>query len=229
LVLLSIPPGKLAAQEAAPQNQSPQNPAAPAPAAQDKRIFGVLPNYRTVDGSLPFAPITAKHKYYIAMKDSFDYPVYYLSAAFAGLYQLENQNPSFGQGLKGYAHRYATAYADQAIGNILAEGFYPVLLREDNRYFRRGSGPTGRRISYALTRVLITRTDKGTSSFNAAEWLGNGSAVAISNLYYANDTRHVSDNVEKLSIAVATDAFSNVLKEFWPDIKHKLHAKKHKS
>jgi hypothetical protein len=86
---------------------------------QDKRMFGVLPNYRTVDGSLPFAPITARHKFYIAAKDSFDYPIYYLSGGFAGLYQLENQNPSFGQGLKGYGKRYATSYADQAMGNLL--------------------------------------------------------------------------------------------------------------
>jgi len=90
----------------------------------DKRIFGVLPNYRTADGSAPFAPITAKRKFYIASKDSFDYPVYMASAAFAGLYQLENQNPSFGQGMKGYAKRLASSYGDQAIGNLMTEAIF---------------------------------------------------------------------------------------------------------
>ena len=48
----------------------------------------------------------------------------------------------------------------------------------------------------------------------------------LSNLYYPGDTRNVSDNVQKLGIAVGTDAFSQVLKEFWPDIKHKFFKKK---
>ena len=193
----------------------------------DKRIFGVLPNYRTADGSAPFVPITAKRKFYIASKDSFDYPVYMAAAAFAGLYQLENQNPSFGQGVKGYAKRLASSYGDQAIGNLMTEAIFPSLLHEDPRYFRIGAsgGTTWHRVGYALTRVLVVRTDKGKWDFNYSEWLGNAATVAISNLYYP-DTRNVADNVQKLGIQVGTDAFSQVLKEFWPDIKRKLSKKK---
>ena len=57
--------------------------------------------------------------------------------------------------------------------------------------------------------------------FNYSEWLGNASAVAISNAYYP-DSRTVLDNGTKLLMQVGTDAVSQVLKEFWPDIKHKL-------
>jgi hypothetical protein len=203
--------------------QTPPEPAATEAQQEDKRILGVLPNYRTVEDSRPFSPITAKRKFTIAAKDSFDYPVYFISGAFAALYQLDNQNPSFGQGLKGYGKRYAAAYGDQAIGNILTEGLVPTLFREDSRYFRRGSGKTASRLRYAITRVLLSRTDKGNWGFNYAEWVGNGAAAAISNLYYPSDTRNFHDNLEKISISVATDAFSNILKEFWPDVKRKLH------
>jgi len=196
--------------------------------AIDKRIFGVLPNYRTADGTAPFVPITARHKFYIATKDSFDYPVYITAAAFAGYYQWENENPSFAQGMKGYAKRLASSYGDQAIGNLMTEAIFPSLLHEDPRYFRVGSsgGSTWHRARYAITRVFEARTDKGGWTFNFAEWLGNGSTVALSNLYYPADTRHVSDNVEKLGIQVGTDAFPQVLKEFWPDIKRKISKKK---
>jgi len=206
------------------ENVAPQ-PAAP---AIDKRIFGVLPNYRTADGSAPFMRITTRHKIYIAAKDSFDYPVYLTAAAFAGFYQLENQNPSFGQGVEGYAKRLASSYGDQAIGNLMTEAIFPSLLHEDPRYFRIGSsgGSTWHRTRYALTRVFVARTDKGGWTFNFSEWLGNGTTVALSNLYYPADTRNVSDNVQKLGIQVGTDAFSQVLKEFWPDIKRKLVKKK---
>ena len=76
----------------------------------------------------------------IAGKDSFDWPVYPTAAAFATLYQLENQNPSFGQGMSGYAKRFAAAYGDQMIGNMMTEGIVPSLLHQDPRYFRLGEG-----------------------------------------------------------------------------------------
>ncbi len=62
--------------------------------------------------------------------------------------------------------------------------------------------------------------------FNFSEWLGNGATVAISNLYYPATRAMSADNVQKLGIQVGTDAFSQVLKEFWPDIKRKLSKKK---
>jgi hypothetical protein len=61
--------------------------------------------------------------------------------------------------------------------------------------------------------------------FNFAEVGGNSIAVAVSNAWYP-DTRTVHDNAEKLCIQLATDAFSNVLKEFWPDVKRHFQKKK---
>jgi hypothetical protein len=190
----------------------------------DKRVFGVLPNYRTADGALPYRPITRTQKMTIAAKDSFDWPVYITSGLFSTLYQLEDQNPSFGQGMKGYAKRYGTAYGDQMIGNMMTEGIMPSLLHEDPRYFRRGVGTKKSRFAYALTRIFVTRTDSGGRRFNFSEVVGNAGAVAISNAYYP-DTRNFSDNIQKLGIQLATDAFSQVAKEFWPDIKRKLFQK----
>src|SRR3974390_1281798 len=89
---------------APPAVQPVQNP--PVQAPEDKRIFGVLPNNRTTENSIPFQRITGKQKMTIAYKDSFDWPVYPTSALFATLNQLENQNPSFGEGMAGYAKRF---------------------------------------------------------------------------------------------------------------------------
>jgi hypothetical protein len=198
--------------------------AAPVAPVEDKRIFGVVPNNRTTEESLPFEPITASHKMYIASKDSFDWPAYPTAAAFASLYQLENQNPSFGQGMAGYGKRFGTAVGDQIIGNMMTEGIMPSLLREDPRYFRLGTGTGWHRASYALTRILVTKNDSGHKGFNFAEVTGNAIAVAISNAYYP-DTRNASDNIQKLAIQLATDAFSNVMKEFWPDVKRAFRKK----
>ncbi|MFN7993684.1 MAG: hypothetical protein U0Q18_08795 [Bryobacteraceae bacterium] len=209
---------EVSAQATTRQEEAPTTP-------PDKRVFGVFPNYRTADGNQPFVPITARQKFAIGLKDSFDWPVYPVAGAFAALYQLEDQNPSFGQGMKGYGKRYITSLGDQITGNLMTESLMPSLLHEDPRYFRRGSGSTGSRIGYAVTRILVTRTDSGGRTFNFAEVGGNAIATAISNAYYP-DTRTVSDNVEKLGIQLATDAFSQVMKEFWPDVKRRLFHKR---
>jgi hypothetical protein len=188
---------------------------------EDKRIFGVLPNYRTVEGSQPFSPLTAKQKLTIATKDTFDGPSYVLAGLFAGLYQLEDQNPSFGQGLKGYAHRYVCAIADQDIGNYMTEGFMPMLLKEDPRFFRRGTGKFWGRALHAAGGVVIAKTDKGHPTFNFSEFLGNGMTASIGNAYYPDEVGFTS-TMTRMFTAIGTDAFSNVLKEFWPDFKRKV-------
>jgi hypothetical protein len=192
---------------------------------EDKRLFGVLPNNRTADGSLPFQKISAKRKLTIAAKDSFDYPIYATAAIYSLIYQAENQNPSFGQGMEGYAKRLGTSLADQITGNMMTEGVMPSLLHEDPRYFRLGSGSKKRRLWYAVTQTFSAKTDRGTRTFNFSEWMGNSVAVAFSNVYYP-DTRTARDNAEKLVVQCGTDTLSNVLKEFYPDIKRHFHRKK---
>jgi hypothetical protein len=187
---------------------------------QDKRIFGVLPNYRTADGTTPFMPITTKQKFTIATKDTFDYPSYMLAAGFSSISQLENSNPEFGQGLKGYAKRYATAVSDQDLGNFMTEAIFPTLLHEDPRYFRKVNGSFGGRFAYAVERVFVTRTDSGGSRFNFSEWVGNGTVATIGNAYYPGE-RGFGYTMQRTVTQVGTDAVSDVLKEFWPDIKKK--------
>jgi hypothetical protein len=190
-------------------------------APPDKRVLGVLPNYRTANETGIYTPITARQKFTIASEDSFDYPLVALAAVIAGWGQLTNGNPSFGQGMAGYGRRVGTSYADQAIGNMMTEAIFPSFLHEDPRYFRRGTGSKWSRAFYAATRVLVTRTDAGNWRFNYSEVLGNATSVAISNSYYP-DNRTVGANVEKLGQQIGIDAISQVLKEFWPDIKRKI-------
>jgi hypothetical protein len=183
-----------------------------------KRIFGVLPNYRTVDGALGTGPLTVSQKFAIANKDSFDYPLVLLAAGLGGIGQWTNQNPSFGQGMGGFSKRFVTGFADQSIGNIMTEGLFPSILHEDPRYYRRGTGGTWSRTAYAFSRLFVTKTDSGGQRFNYSEWGGNAAATAISNIYYL-DGKTVGANTEKLGMQIGLDGLGLVLKEFWPDIK----------
>ena len=191
----------------------------------DKHAFGVLPNYRTVEGKDFFRPITIRQKFKIAAEDTFSPTSYLLGGVFAGLSQLNNSNPSFGQGVEGYAKRYGTNTADQDIGNFMTEAIMPSLLHEDPRYFRKGTGSFKGRLAYAASRVLVTRTDSGGSRFNSSEFLGNGTVAAIGNLYYADD-KGFSPTMQRMFTQIGTDAISNVLKEIWPDVKRKYFNRK---
>ena len=73
-----------------------------------------------------------------------------------------------------------------------------MLLNEDPRYFRRGTGSVLSRAGYALTRVMVTQTDSGGMRFNRSEWLGNALAVAISNAYYPDTRTLCGQRVEAL-------------------------------
>jgi hypothetical protein len=216
--------GSMFAQTADPPAQpaaAPSQPGQTEPPPPDKRVFGVLPNYRTANETAVYTPITVKQKFTIAAKDSFDYPLLGLSAIIAAEGQLRNTDPSFGQGWAGYGRRVGVEYGDQAIGNMMTEGIFPSLLHEDPRYFRRGYGTVKSRIWYAATRVFVTKTDAGGTRFNFSEILGNATGTAISNAY-TPDQRDVGDNLETWWTQIGIDSASQVLKEFWPDIKHKL-------
>ena len=188
---------------------------------QSKRVFGIIPNYRTSGCLQNFKPLTAREKFKIASQDAFDRGTVVLALAFAGESQLANSNPAFGHGFGAYAQYAAASYGDFVIGDFMTEGIFPSLLHQDPRYFRHGSGSTGRRLAYAVGQIILTHNDSGKTAFNFSELAGNASAVAISESYYVSE-RDASDAGEKLASQLGVDAASNVLKEFWPDILRKF-------
>jgi hypothetical protein len=207
---------------------APSSPAAAEAPGQhiDKRAFGVLPNYRTADSRFPFQRITTKQKFTIATKDSFDWPVLFNTAFFAGLSQVQGDNNEvYGQGVKGFAHRYGISYADQVIGNFFPEAIVPTLLHMDPRYYRKGTGSVKSRLGYAIVHIFISRNDNGHTTFNYPEILGNAMASGVALSYHIHE-RTFGDFAYQWGFTyVTSDAIGQVLKEFWPDVKHKLFQK----
>src|SRR5882724_2871818 len=213
------------AQADAPKGKTESGPGQP---LEDKRVFGVLPNYRTAEGSVPFKPITTKEKFGIAKNDSFDYPVLGTTAFFAGLSQLEGSgNNVYGQGAKGFAHRYGISYADQVVGNFFPEAIVPTLFHKDPRYFRKGQGSTTSRVFYAMSRIFVSKADSGKTNFNSPELLGNGLAALTAMSYHVHE-RTAGDALTQWGLTyITTDMLGQIAKEFWPDVKRKLFQKHH--
>jgi hypothetical protein len=193
---------------------------------ESKRIFWIVPNYRTSPSLSSYEPLTAGEKFKVASQDAFDRGTIALAGLFAGEAQLTNANRSFGQGGTGFGKYFGAAYGDLVIGDYMSEAVFPTLLHQDPRYFRRGTGGGWSRLGHAVEQIFWTHRDSGGLQFNYSEIAGNSAAVAISNAYY-RDNRTVSDAVSKLGMQVGVDMAANVLKEFWPDLQRKFR-KKHR-
>src|SRR5260370_33273371 len=58
--------------------------------------------------------------------------------------------------------------------------------------------------------------------FNFSEWSATISSKAISNLYHPDNPRGFGPNAERVGWSVGTDMAWDVVREFWPEIAHKL-------
>lgn len=148
------------------------------------------------------------------------------TAAWAGIEQADDRFPSWGQGAEGYGKRFAAAYVDTASSNFFGTFLYPSLLKQDPRYFRKQTGSFGARLGYALSRIIVTRTDHGTSAPNASLWMGAVSAGALSNAYYPTQDQGVALTFQRAGYSIVTNAGFNIAREFWPDISSRLFHKK---
>ena len=182
--------------------------------AEGDRIFGMLPNNTTFE-TTQVPRQTTREAFKVVALDTFD-PVVY---PFIGL------TTAMGSGSSDmtYTHRYAVAFADNAIGNFMTTAVVPSLTGEDSRYYRRGEGGVFRRLAYAASRSVVTRTRSGAATLNIAEIAGTAAAAGLSNIYYSPADRTAGGTMSRWGTQIMWDTVANELKEFWPDIRAKLH------
>lgn len=187
-------------------------------ARQSKRILWIFPNYRAVSANTQLPPLSLKNKFWLATQDSFDYSSFVSAGMIAGASQANKSFPEFRQGAKGFGRYYWHAMADQAVGNYLTEAIVPAVTHEDPRYYTLGRGGFFKRTGYAVSRLLVTRTDSGRRTINISEIVGNGAGAGISDLYYPSRERTWTKTGQKWLTQIALDGAFNIVKEFWPDI-----------
>ena len=141
---------------------------------QTKRILWIMPNFRAVSTGTKLPKQSVKEKFKTAALDSFDYSSFVFAGIQAGISQATDAYPEFHQGVAGYGRYYWHTFADQTDENLWVEGILPSVLRQDSRYYTLGHGGFVKRSFYAVTRIIITRTDSGGETFNASEVLGAG-------------------------------------------------------
>jgi hypothetical protein len=181
---------------------------------EHQRIVGLIPNFY-VSYIPDAAPLTSKQKFKLAVVISKDPATFVLTGITAGLEHWENNLSGYGQGIGGYAQRYAASYGDNLSSTFLSAAILPSLLHQDPRYFYKGKGSIMARALYAISTVAICKGDNGHWQPNYSNVLGDLGSAGISNLYYPSTDRHNAHvTIDNSLIGVASGAFANLFQEF---------------
>ena len=181
---------------------------------EKQRLFGVIPNFYVT--YVPnAAPLNPKQKFQLAWKSVIDPVSFGLAAATAGIEQADNAYSGYGEGAQGYAKRLGASYADGFSGTFIGGAILPSLLKQDPRYFYKGTGTRKSRFLYAIANAVICKGDNGRWQPNYSNMLGTLAAGGISNLYYPASSRGVGLTFENAAIGIGGSAAVGVFQEFF--------------
>jgi len=159
-------------------------------------------------------PLDGKQKFELAVDETIA-PSRFVGSAFtAGISQARDSL----QGWAGYGKRYGSSVASNASSHLFGTFLLPSVLHEDPRYFVKIFGSPRSRILYALTRVVVTRTDDGRPTFNWSNVMGGLMAEGLATSYLPESERTTAKTFTRFGVRIGFSALDNVVKEYWPTI-----------
>ena len=170
----------------------------------------------------PYRPLT-KHQKWIHFLHRTYSSATFLGAAEGTVFARATGGFMYCCGIKAWGERYGAGLADTESRQFFANFLFPTLLKQDPRYFPKRRGSVIGRAWYAATRVLVTRNDSGHEAFNYSEVLGVAFTRALSNAYYPERLRDGSTTLNDILGTIQSDATSNLVREFWPEITRMVH------
>ena len=180
---------------------------------EKQRVLGFIPNFYVT--YIPnAAPLNTRQKFELAWKSTLDPVTFGITGAVAGIQQANNQFSGYGQGAQGYAKRYGASYTDVVTSTFIGGAILPSLLKQDPRYFYKGTGSKRSRILYAIANSVICKGDNGHWQACYSTLIGGIAAGGISNLYYPASDRGAGLVFENAAIGIGATAAANILQEF---------------
>jgi hypothetical protein len=181
---------------------------------EKQRVLGIIPNFY-VSYVSDAAALSSRQKFHLAWKSVIDPFTFVGVGLLAGVQQATDDFEGYGQGTLGYAKRFGAAYGDVVSGTYVGSAILPSLLKQDPRYFYKGTGSTRSRFLYAIANTVICKGDNKRWQPNYSGVLGSYATGGISYLYYPADERDARQLVLQNSlIRIGETAFENVLQEF---------------
>jgi hypothetical protein len=214
-----VPPISLAVAPAMTEVHVRESPLSPVELAdlqlreqERQRVFGIFPNFYVTYDSEP-VPLSTKQKFRLAWKTTVDPFTFVGTAALAGVEQAADTFSGYGQGAQGYFKRFGASYTDAITSTYIGGAMLPSMLKQDPRYFYKGTGSTGSRLLYAIGSPFICKGDNRRWQFNYSSVAGVFSSAGISYLYYPESDRK-GLFVQNSLIRFSELSFEGLLQEF---------------
>ncbi len=145
----------------------------------------------------------------------------------AGYAQATNGSPNYGTDGGAFGQRFGAAVARDVSEGVFSDSLFAPLFREDPRYYIMGAGhPFFKRLVYAGTRSIITRTDSGHTTPNFALIAGNAAGAALTIPYYPAINTTFGQVASTFGSSLGGSALGYVVDEFIVDALVDLHLKK---
>ena len=178
-----------------------------------------FPQSSATIGSVGYTPLTARCKLNLFLKQTYS-PYTFVAAGFQATWaQAMGQWPHYGGGMQGWGKRFGATLADTESRRFIQTYALSTVLHQDPRYFSSGKRAFIARVWYSTTRVVVTKNDNGDNTFNSSEFLGALLSSALQNGYYPTDNRTFGDTMNRFGGALGSDAITDLLREFTPDMK----------
>jgi hypothetical protein len=183
-------------------------------AEEKQRVLGFLPNFYITYAPHP-VPLSTKQKFELAWKTTLDPVTFAVTGIIAGYEMGSDDFNGYGQGAAGYGKRYAAVYGDGLTSTMIGGAILPSLLKQDPRYYYKGTGSIRSRALYAIAMAVICKGDNGHWQFNYSAVGGELISGAISNLYYPSANRSGTGlTFQNAALGTAASAIANLFQEF---------------
>lgn len=179
-----------------------------------QRAFGVLPMFYAVYDPNP-VPLSPKLKFKLAFRTAIDPFSFGADAFLAGVKQANN-SPRYGQGVKGYAQRFGSDYANGFTDIMIGGAVLPTVLHQDPRYFYKGTGSKKSRVLHALSGPFIAKGDNRHWQPNYSSVGGYLASGAIANTYYPARDRGTAVVFGIALVDAGGTMVADVIQEFIP-------------
>jgi len=180
---------------------------------EHQRVLGFIPNFYVVYEANA-APLKPAQKFHLSLMSLIDPVTLAATAIGAGIDQENDDFKGFGQGAAGYAKRFGASYGSNLTSTMLGGVLLPTLLKQDPRYFYKGTGSYWSRGWYAVSTSVRSRSDKGHWEVSSGI-LADFASGALSNLYYAPSDRHGAGlTLENGALGTVGVAVGHLIQEF---------------
>jgi hypothetical protein len=163
-------------------------------------------------------------KVVLGVKDIFLPRAFFGYIIAAGYSQVVNGQPNYGVDKGAFGERLAAAGVRGATEGLFSDAVLAPILHEDPRYYAEGNryNPVHRTV-YAVTRILVTRTDDGHSTVNSSLLVGYAVASGLTNAYYPAENRSFKNTSLTFGGALGGQVLGNLLSEFADAVLQKIH------